>query len=211
MMCFSLLFHMIKSETASDLFQRLNSQPSEVIIDRLNRYHQILFPNGSVIRPEIIELLDNNRLITKRFLHGFLSDYIDYLTDRTDRFQLPWQTDDILMNSPRANKDSVESDVPTLQIKSHFDSSIIFLYIDTEYKHYSFDSPSIQWYDCETSTELLGTLLRFEQMYFIPNPHQRYILIIDSTTQVGHASLILLNVTSPVIRFPSMIISNRHM
>lgn len=178
---------MIKSETASELFQRLNTQnrsPSDVIIDRLNRYQQILFPNGSFIRPEIIELLDTNRLITKRFLHGFLSDYIDYLNDRNDIFQLPWQTEDVLMNSPRANKDSVESDVPTLQLKSNFDSSIIFLYIDTEYKHYSFDSPSIQWYDCENSTELMGTLLRFEQMYFIANPHQHYILIIDSTSQV---------------------------
>ena len=178
---------MIKSETALDLFQRLNVQnrnPSEASIDRLNRYHRILFPNGSFTRPEIIELLDSDRLITKRFLHGFLSDYMEYLNYRNDLLQLPWQTEDIPMNSPCANKDSVESDVPTLQMKFNFDPSIIVLYIDTEFKQYSFDSPSIQWYDCETSSELMGTLLRFEQMYFITNPHQRYILIIDSTTQV---------------------------
>lgn len=178
---------MIKHETALDLFQRLNASntnPSEFIIDRLNRYHEIFFPNGAIHRAQIIDLLDSQRLMTKRFLHGFLSDYIEYLNYRNDLLQLPWQSEETLSNSPRANKDSVESNVPTLQMKFNFDQSMICLYIDTEYKQCSFDHPSIQWYDCRTSTELIGTLLRFEQMYFIPNPHQRYILIIDSSTQV---------------------------
>jgi hypothetical protein len=41
-------------------------------------------------------------------------------------------------------------------------------------------------YDCATSTELIGTLRRFEQSYFMLNANQRYILIIDSSTQVEY-------------------------
>ena len=69
-------------------------------------------------------------------------------------------------------------------MKFYYNQSIIFLYIDTEYKECPFNNEFIQWYDCETSSELIGTLLRFEQSYFITNPNQQYILIIDSCTQV---------------------------
>jgi len=178
---------MIKHESAFDLFQRLNikdENKSELIIDRLNRYHEILFPHGFNNQSQLIELLDNNRIRTKKFLHGFISDYIDYMKYRNELLLLPLKSQEILSNSPRANKDSVESEIPTLQMKFNYDQSILFLYIDTEYKECPFNSEFIQWYDCETSTELIGTLLRFEQSCFITNPNQQYILIIDSSTQV---------------------------
>jgi hypothetical protein len=178
---------MIKHESAFDLFQRLNVKEEnqcELIIDRLNRYHELLFPNGLSNQSQLIELLDNNRMITKRFLHGFLSDYMEYMKYRNESLHLPFKSEEMVSNSPRANKDSVESEVPTLQMKFNYDQSIIFLYIDTEYKECPFESEFIQWYDCETSTELIGTLLRFEQSCFITNPDQQYILIIDSSTQV---------------------------
>ncbi len=184
-----LLFHMIKHESAFDLFHRLNikdgNKCDDLIIDRLNRYYEILFPNSFNNQSQLIELLDNNRIKTKQFLHGFISDYIDYMKYRNELLLLPFQSQEILSNSPRANKDSVESDISTLQMKFNYNQSIIFLYIDTEYKECLFNSEFIQWYDCETSTELIGTLLRFEQSYFINNPNQQqYILIIDSSTQV---------------------------
>ena len=69
-------------------------------------------------------------------------------------------------------------------MKLNYNKSITFLYIDTEYKECPFNSEFIQWYDCETSTQLIGTLLRFEQSCFITNPNNRFILIIDSSTQV---------------------------
>ena len=81
---------MIKHESALDLFQRLNVEnknPSELVIDRLNRYHEVFFPDGTIHRAQIIELLDSHRL---RFLHGFLSDYIECLNYRDDLLQLPW-------------------------------------------------------------------------------------------------------------------------
>lgn len=184
---------MIKNESAFDLFQRLNIKDEnkcESIINRLNHYYEILFPNGFNNQSQLIELLDNNRIITKQFLHGFISDYIDYMNYRNQLLLLPLQSEEIISNSPQANKDSVESDIPTLEIKFHCDKSIIFLYIDTEYKECPFNSQLIQWYDCETSTELIGTLLRFEHSCFITNPNQHYILIIDSSTQVSIKILI---------------------
>ncbi|CAF1337293.1 unnamed protein product [Rotaria sordida] len=178
---------MIKHETAFDLFQRLNIKDEnkyEFIIDRLNRYHQILFPNGFNNQSQLVELLDKNRTITKIFLHGFISDYIEYLKYRNELLLLPLISEEILSNSPQANKDSVESDVPTLQIKFNYNESITFLYIDTEYKECPFNSEFLQWYDCETSTQLISTLLRIEQSCFITKPNHRFILIIDSSTQV---------------------------
>jgi hypothetical protein len=178
---------MIKHESAFDLFQRLNIKDEnkcELIIDRLNRYHEILFPNGFNNQCQLIELLDNNRIKTKQFLHGFIFDYIHYMKYRNELLFLPFKSDEILSNSPQANKHSIESKISTLEIKFNYDQSIRFLYIDTEYKECPFNNEFIHWYDCETSTELIGTLLRFEQSYFIPNPNQRYILIIDSSTQV---------------------------
>lgn len=59
--CFVLLFHIIKHESVLDLFQHLNVQnksPSELVIDRLNRYHDIFFPDNSINRPQIIEYMD---------------------------------------------------------------------------------------------------------------------------------------------------------
>ncbi|CAF2927636.1 unnamed protein product [Rotaria sp. Silwood2] len=47
-----------------------------------------------------------------------------------------------------------------------------------------FNSEFLQWYDCKTSTQLISTLLRMEQSCFITNPNHRFILIIDSSTQV---------------------------
>jgi hypothetical protein len=107
-----------------------------------------------------------------------------YMKYRNELLQLLFKSEEMVSNSPRANEDSVESDVPTLQMKFNYDQSIVFLYIDTEYKECPFESEFIQWYDCETSTELMGTLLRFEQSCFMSNPDQQYILIIDSSTQV---------------------------
>ena len=86
----------------------------ECIIDRLNRYHQILFPNGFNNQSQLIELLDKNRIITKIFLHGFISDYIDYMKYRNQLLLLPFKSDEILLNSPQANKDSVESNILVL-------------------------------------------------------------------------------------------------
>jgi hypothetical protein len=178
---------MLKHESAFDLFQRLNINDEnkyQFIIDRLHRYHQLIFSNNENNQGQLIELLSNNRIITKTFLHGFISDYIEYMKYRNELLLLPFKTEEILLNSPQANKDSVESEIPTLQIKLNYDQSIIFLYIDTEYKECPFNSELVQWYDCETSTELISTLLRFEQSHFIPKPNHRYILIIDSSTQV---------------------------
>lgn len=178
---------MIKHESAFDLFQRLNIKDEnkyQVVIDRLNRYYQILFPNGFNNQGQLIELLDNNRIITKTFLHGFISDYIEYIKYRNELLLLPLKSEEVLSNSPQANKGSVESEMPRLQMKFNYDESIHFLYIDTEYKECLFNSELVQWYDCETSSELISTLLRFEQSYFITNPNHRYILIINSSTQV---------------------------
>ena len=171
---------MIKHETAFDLFQRLNVKDEnkyQLIIDRLNRYHQILFPNGFNNQGQLIELLDNNRTITKTFLHGFLSDYIEYMNYRNELLLLPLTSQEIFLNSPQANKDSIESEIPTLHMKLNYNESITFIYIDTEYKECPFNSEFIQWYDCETSSQLISTLLRFEQSYFITNPNHRFILI----------------------------------
>jgi len=178
---------MLKHESAFDLFQRLNINDEnkyQFIIDRLHRYHQLIFSNDENNQGQLIELLSNNRIITKTFLHGFISDYVEYMKYRNELLLLPFKTEEILLNSPQANKDSVESEIPTLQIKLNYDQSIIFLYIDTEYKECPFNSELVQWYDCETSTELISTLLRFEQSHFIPKSNHRYILIIDSSTQV---------------------------
>jgi hypothetical protein len=179
---------MLKNESAFDLFQRLNVKDEnkyQIIIDRLNRYYEILFPHGFNNQCQLIELLDNNRIITKQFLHGFISDYIEYMKYRNELLLLPLKSEEIILsNSPQANKDSVESDIPTLQMKLNYDELITFIYIDTEYKECPFNNELVQWYDCETSTELISTLLRFEQSDFIPNPNHRYILIIDSSTQV---------------------------
>ncbi|CAF3755164.1 unnamed protein product [Rotaria sp. Silwood1] len=178
---------MIKHETAFDLFQRLNIKDNnkyQLVIERLNRYHPILFPNGFNNQGQLIELLDNNRIITKTFLHGFISDYIEYLKYQNELLLLPLTTDEILSNSPRANKDSIEFDIPISEIKFNYNESIRFLYIDTEYKECPFNSEFIQWYDCETSTQLISTLLRIEQSCFITNPNHRFIVIIDSSTQV---------------------------
>ncbi|CAF3623612.1 unnamed protein product [Rotaria sp. Silwood1] len=178
---------MIKHETAFDLFQRLNIKDNnkyQLVIERLNRYHPILFPNGFNNQGQLIELLDNNRIITKTFLHGFISDYIEYLKYQNELLLLPLTTNEILSNSPRANKDSIESDISTLEMKLNYNESVSFLYIDTEYKECPFNSEFIQWYDCETSTQLISTLLRIEQSCFITNPNHRFIVIIDSSTQV---------------------------
>lgn len=178
---------MIKHESAFDLLQRLyikDERRYQSIIDRLNRYHQILFPNNVNNNGQLIELLDKNRTLTKTFLHGFISDYIEYMKDRNELLLLPLKSEDTLLNSPRANKDIIQLEIPALQMKQNYNESIVFLYIDTEYKESPFNSEFIHWYDCETSTQLISTLLRFEQSYFIPNPSQQFILIIDSSTQV---------------------------
>ncbi|CAF2019928.1 unnamed protein product [Rotaria magnacalcarata] len=179
---------MIQHETAFDLFQRLNIRGDDQyqsIIARLNRYYEILFPNGFNTQGQLIELLDNNRIITKTFLHGFISDYIDYMKYRNDLLHLPLKSEEILSNSPRANKDSAQSTISILEVQLNFNESITFLYIDTEFKECPFnDSKYIQWFDCETSSQLICTLLRMEQSCFIVNPNHRFILIIDSSTQV---------------------------
>ena len=141
---------MIKHESAFDLFQRLNVKNEinyQLNIDRLNRYHEILFPNGFNNQPQLIELLDNNRTMTKTFLHGFISDYIEYMKYRNELLLLPFKSEEILSNSPKANKDSVGSEMPILQAKLNYNESITFLYIDTEYKECQFNSDFIQWYD----------------------------------------------------------------
>lgn len=175
---------MIKNESAFDLFQRLNIKDDnryQTIINRLNHYYEILYPNTH----QIIELLDNNRRITKEFIHDFISNYIDYMNYRNQLLYLPLESEEMILNSPQANKSSTQSNISTLDMKFHSNQSVIFLYIDSEYKECPFNqSEFIQWYDCETSTELISTLLRFEHSYFIPNPNQHYILIIDSSTQV---------------------------
>ncbi|CAF5035304.1 unnamed protein product, partial [Rotaria sp. Silwood1] len=89
---------MIKHETAFDLFQRLNIKDDnkyQFIIEHLNRYHQILFPNGFNNQGQLIELLDNNRTITKTFLQGFISDYIEYLKYRNELLLLPLTSEKI--------------------------------------------------------------------------------------------------------------------
>lgn len=177
---------MIKDESAVDLFQRLNNKKEnryESMIDRLNRYHEIIFPRG--FQNQLVELLDKNRIVTKRFLHGFIGDYIEYRKYRSDLLLLPFRTDKTLSNSPQANKDSVESEIPTLQLKFQYDRSIVFIYIDTESKECPFESEWIEWYDCETSSNLAGTLLRLEQSHFLISSNQQYVLIIDSSTQVN--------------------------
>ena len=175
---------MIKHETALDLFHRLrvnDKNEYQSHIDRLNYYHKILFPNGFHNRGQLIELLDNNRTVTKLFLHNFMLNYIEYIKYRNELVCLPFKSNEILLNSPQANKNSIESETPILQTKYE---SIHFLYIDTEYKECPFNSDLIEWYDCETSTELIGTLLRLEESCFINNPNHHYILIIDSGSQV---------------------------
>lgn len=179
---------MIKHESALNIFQRINVKDDEecsLIIDRLNRYYHLFFPNGfSPHQGQCIELLDNDRTATKTFLHGFINDYIEYMAYRNDMLHLPVKSNEVLSLSPRANKDSVGSEVPILQTKLNHDESLTFLYIDTEYKQCPFDGDIVHWYDCETSIELIGTLLRFEQAHFLLNPNQRCILIIDSSSQV---------------------------
>ena len=181
---FSLVLDMIEHESAFELFQRLHSN-DKTTIDRLNHYHHTLFPNGFThTHAQLIEVLDADRMATRTFLHGFISDYIDCMSHRNDLLRLPFQSQEILSNSPRANKDSDGSDVPVLQATLNCNESITFLYLDTECKECPFDNEAIQWFDCGTSTELIGTLLRLEQSSFRHNGNHRYILIIDSSTQV---------------------------
>ncbi|CAF1331846.1 unnamed protein product [Rotaria magnacalcarata] len=116
----------------------------------------------------------------------FISDNIGYTKYRNELLHLPLKAEEILSNSPRANKDSVQSVLPTLDIKLNFNESITFLYIDTEFKEYPFrDNKPIEWYDCQTSSQLISTLVRMEQSCFIVNPNHLFILIIDSSTQVS--------------------------
>lgn len=179
---------MIKHETAFDLFQRLNIKDNnqcQLTIDRLNRYNELLFPNDLNNRGQLIELLDNNRPITKTFLHGFISDYIDYMKYHNELLKLSFKSEEILSHSPRADKNSDDSEISSLQMKLNSNESIHFIYIDTEYKECPFDNNEfIEWYDCQTSSELISTLLRFEQLYFINDSNRRFILIIDSSSQV---------------------------
>ena len=178
---------MLAHESAVNLFQRLNRKTEnryDEIIQRLNRYHDLLFPHGFQNQP--IELLDQHRFETKRFLHGFIRDYVDYIKSRNELLILPFQTQDMFSNSPQANKDSVESEIPTLEFKFNYDQSIAFIYIDTESKECPFENNNtIEWYDCQTSSELASTLLRLEQSHFINTSDQHYVLIIDSSTQVN--------------------------
>ncbi|CAF0882166.1 unnamed protein product [Adineta ricciae] len=178
---------MIEHETALDLFQRLTSQDDtkqQLLIDRLNRCHQLLFPTYAQKHACLTEVLDQNRTMTKTFLHDFIFNSIEYMNYRNELLQLPFKSEEINFNSPQANKDSLRSEKPPLQMKLDYDESIIFLYIDTEYKECPFISDYVQWYDCQTSTDLISTLLRLEQSCFISNPTQRFVLIIDSSTQV---------------------------
>ncbi|UJR09859.1 hypothetical protein I4U23_014081 [Adineta vaga] len=178
---------MIQHETALDLFQRLTIQDEtkhQFLIDRLNRYHQLFFPKNLQNQNYLTEFLDQNRMMTKTFLHNFISDSIEYMKYQNELLLLPLKSEEIIFSSPQANKDSHTSEVPTLQMKVNYDKSITFLYIDTEYKECPFDSEYVQWYDCQTSTDLISTLVRLEQSCFIQNPTQQFILIIDSSTQI---------------------------
>ena len=140
---------MIKHESALNLFQRLNVKDDPkypLIIDRLNRYYHLFFPNGlHRHRGQCIELLDSDRSATKTFLHGFITDYIEYMAYRNDLLRLPVKSNEILSMSPRANKDSVGSEIPILQTQLTYDESLTFLYIDTEYKHCPFSSELVHW------------------------------------------------------------------
>ncbi|CAF1049978.1 unnamed protein product [Adineta steineri] len=55
---------------------------------------------------------------------------------------------------------------------------------DESYTECPFNSEFVLWYDCETSSELISTLLRFEQSHLKTNSNQQFIIIIDSSTQV---------------------------
>ena len=140
---------MIQHESALELFQRLHSNDKtkhQSTIDRLNRSHHTLFPNGLTnTHAQLIEILDADRTATRSFIHGFMSDYVDYTSHRNDLLRLPFQSQEILSNSPRANKDSDGSDVPVLQATLNCSESITFLYLDTECKECPFNSETIQW------------------------------------------------------------------
>ena len=141
---------MMKHESALDLFQRLHINDDskyQVLIDRLNRYHQIFFPKDLREQGHLVELLDKNRTVTKAFLHGFISDSIEYMRHRNELLLLPLKLEETVFSSPQANKDSLVSEVPTLQMKLTYDQSITFLYIDTEYKECPFSDEFVQWFD----------------------------------------------------------------
>jgi len=108
---------MIKHESAFDLFQQLNIKDEnrcELIIDRLNRYHEILFSNGFNNQSQLIELLDDNRIKTKNFLQDFTFDYIHYIKYRNELLLLSFKSEEIFSNSSQANKHSIESEISTL-------------------------------------------------------------------------------------------------
>lgn len=141
---------MIEHENALDLFQRVHIKDEErypSLIDRLNRSYQLFFPNASNHRHgQLIEFFDQHRIRTKHFLHAFISDYLQFIRYREDLLRHPFQSRETLVHSsPRANKDSVESDVPVLQTRFQSDRSITFLYIDTEFQECPFDHPRVHW------------------------------------------------------------------
>jgi hypothetical protein len=139
---------MIKYESALDLFQRIQIKDVSdysCLIDRLNRYSHLLFPDDSHNQGHLAELLDQHRTTTKKFLHGFISDYIEYWNHREALLKMSLQSNAFLSHSPQANKNSSGSNIPKLQPNMSYDESLMFLYIDTEYKACPFHSDRVQW------------------------------------------------------------------
>ena len=136
---------MIAQESGVDLFQRLNIKDENrysELVDRLGRF----FPNGfQWERGEFIEYLSNDRMKTKKIINEFLDDYLELIKLGEESFNVVLKEVENLSQSPQANKDSVDSEIPILSSRFHFDRSVTFLYIDTEYKESMFNTDRIHW------------------------------------------------------------------
>ena len=136
---------MIEAESALDLFQRLQLRADASFVERLNRSFHFFFPEKNVGRAQLVELFAKNRRATKTFLHQLIADYLQFVDERDDLLRQPFQKGETLSSSPRANKDSVESDVPVLRTTFDEQRPITFVYIDTESRECPFDHRRVRW------------------------------------------------------------------